>query len=172
MALAGGMDSSTGDRATGDGDRLASKGLAPVLGLEVAQSAGPATPEPRSPGTDCSNVAGEPAMRHRAHPRRAAQARDRGQQSIDSPPSMAWSQAGEKSELANVPAQSDQGHLGGGPIRGTDDQLPDFVRLLVDQPRAQGADSLQRYRQPDGGMDLETSDRSDRLGPPTAIPDP
>jgi hypothetical protein len=61
VALAGGMDSSTEDRATGDGDRLASKGLAPVLELEVAQSAGPVTPEPRSPGTDCSNVTGEPA---------------------------------------------------------------------------------------------------------------
>src|SRR6266568_2487226 len=56
-ALAGGMEKSAEDRATGDSDRLASQGLAPVLELEVAQSAGPATPEPGSPGADCSNVA-------------------------------------------------------------------------------------------------------------------
>ena len=57
LALAGGMEKSAEDRATGDSDRLASQGLAPVLELEVAQSAGPATPEPGSPGADCSNVA-------------------------------------------------------------------------------------------------------------------
>ena len=44
--------------------------------------------------------------------------------------------AGEKSDLENVPAQPDQGHLGGRPIRGPDDRLPDFVRVLVHQPRA------------------------------------
>src|SRR6266581_6235740 len=57
LALAGGLDTSHEDRATGDGDRLASQGLAPVLDLEVAQSAGPAPAEPRSAGADCSNVA-------------------------------------------------------------------------------------------------------------------
>jgi transposase InsO family protein len=42
LALAGGLDASPENRATGDGHRLASPGLAPVLDLEVAQSAGPA----------------------------------------------------------------------------------------------------------------------------------
>ena len=56
------MDSQTEDRATGDGDRLASQGLAPVLELEVAQSAGPAALEHRSQETDCSNVAGKPSV--------------------------------------------------------------------------------------------------------------
>jgi hypothetical protein len=64
-----GVDSPTEDRATGDGDRLASQGLAPVLELEVAQSARPATLEHRSQGTDCSNVAGKSSVGHRAHPR-------------------------------------------------------------------------------------------------------
>jgi transposase InsO family protein len=37
---------------------------------------------------------------------------------------MAGSEAREKSELENVPAQPDQGHLGGGHVRGADDPLP------------------------------------------------
>jgi len=43
--------------------------------------------------------------------------------SIDTPLLMAGSQAGENSGLEDVPAQPDQGHLGGGPVRGADDQL-------------------------------------------------
>src|SRR5712691_3563875 len=104
------MDSSTEDRATGDGDRLASQGLAPVLDLEVVYSTRPTSPNPRGPGIDRSNVAGEPAVGQRANPGRAAQARNRGQQSIDSPLSMAGSQSTEKSDLENLPAQSDKGH--------------------------------------------------------------
>ena len=68
VALAGWMESSPEGRATGDGDRLASQGLAPVLELEVGRSAGPATAEPRSPATDCSNVERQPSVGHRAHP--------------------------------------------------------------------------------------------------------
>ncbi len=96
---------------------------------------------------------------------------DRDQQSIDSPLSMAGSQAGEKSGLANVSAESAQGHLGGRPIRWTDDRLPNFVCVLLRAPRAQGADSVQGHREPDGGLDLEAGDRSHRLGPSTATPD-
>jgi hypothetical protein len=66
-ALAGEMDKSTEDRATGDSDRLASQKLAPVLDLEIAHAAWPAAPEPRSPGTDCSNVERQPSAGHRAH---------------------------------------------------------------------------------------------------------
>jgi len=36
---------------------------------------------------------------------------------------MAGSEAREKSDLENVPTQPDQGHLGGGPIRGPDDRF-------------------------------------------------
>jgi hypothetical protein len=42
--LARGMDSSTEDRATGDGDRLASQRLASVQDLEVAYSTRPTSP--------------------------------------------------------------------------------------------------------------------------------
>jgi Domain of unknown function (DUF4263) len=66
----------------------------------------------------------------------------------------------------------DQGHLGGGPIRGTDDRLPNLVCVLLHPPRAQGADSPQRYRQPGSSVDLETGDRSHRLGPSTTTLDP
>ncbi len=65
LALAGGLDASPEDRATRNGDRLASQGLAPVLDLEVAHAAWPAAPEPRSPGTDRSNVAGKSSVGHR-----------------------------------------------------------------------------------------------------------
>src|SRR5712671_4344627 len=37
----------TEDRAAGDGDRLASQRMAPLLVVEVTESAGPATVEPR-----------------------------------------------------------------------------------------------------------------------------
>ena len=43
---------------------------------------------------------------------------------------MAWSQAGEKSELENVPAQPDRGHLGGGPIRGANGRFPNPLCLF------------------------------------------
>lgn len=76
-----------------------------------------------------------------------------------------WSQAREKSELENVPAQPDQGHLGGGPIRGPDDRIPNLIRVPLHQTRTQGADALQRYRQPDGCMDLETRSKP----PPGAV---
>src|SRR6266581_2713399 len=83
--------------------------------------------------------------------------RDRDQQSMYTPLSMAGSQAGEKSGLANVPEQPDQGHLGR-PVRGADDQLPNPVRVLLSPPRAQGANSFQCHRQPDSGLDLAAID--------------
>ncbi len=146
VALAAGMDSSTEDRAAGDGDRLAPHRMAPLLDVEVTESVGSATVEPRSPGTDCPNVDRQSSLGYRAHPRRTPQARVRGQQSIDTQVSMARSAAREESELANVPAESDQGHLGSGPVRGADDWLQVPIRVFLDQPRAPGADSFQRHR--------------------------
>jgi transposase InsO family protein len=66
--LARWLGGSSEDRATGNRDRLASQGLAPVLDVEVAHPTRPAAAEPRGPGLDRSNVAGESAVGHRADP--------------------------------------------------------------------------------------------------------
>src|SRR5450759_2109312 len=134
--LAGWVGSSPGDRSTGDGGRLASQGLALVLDLEVADSTRSTSPKPGGPRVDRSNVAGEPTVGHRADPWGTTEARNRGQQSIDTPLSMARPEAGANSKLANVPAQSDQRHLGGRPVRGPNDRHANLVRVLLYKPPA------------------------------------
>src|SRR5262245_13691571 len=65
-----------------DGRALAPPGLAPVLALALARPDGPAAPQRRGPGADRADSARQPRVGRRAHPRRAAPARDRGQQGL------------------------------------------------------------------------------------------
>ena len=71
-----------GVRHARHGGALASTGLAPVRALEVAFPRRPSSSQPRGAGADRRHVPLEPALGHRADPRRAAQAGHRGQQIV------------------------------------------------------------------------------------------
>ena len=62
---------------------LAPQGLASLLVVEIANQARPSSAQYRDPTADCDHVSGRSALGHRAHPRRAAQARHRRQQAFD-----------------------------------------------------------------------------------------
>ncbi len=70
---------------TGNRPPLAPTRLAALLALALRPSAGPASIESRDSGADRHHGEREPALGHRAYPRRAPQARHRGQFSLDPP---------------------------------------------------------------------------------------
>jgi len=78
--------------------------MATVLELEIAQEAGPATVEPRGARAHRADIQGKSALGQRTHPRRIAEARRRGQQSLDPAlPLAAASTGGRPPALAHLP---------------------------------------------------------------------
>src|SRR6266567_7846192 len=93
------------DGHTRYGGALASAGLAAVLALEVPLSRWPTASESRATGVDRDHVPREPTLGYRTDPRRAAQARYRRQQPLDSALPLAWTEASVEPDLADVPTQ-------------------------------------------------------------------
>jgi hypothetical protein len=88
------------------------------------------------------------ALGHRADPRRAPQGRHRRQRPLHPPlPTLRTSRTAQP-ELAYLPRQPRSVDLGSGPLCGPDPDLPDPLRLLLDQPPPPPPASLQRDAHP------------------------
>ena len=133
---------------TGDSDPLAPCRLAAVLAVVVAPSGRSATPQRRSAGSHCDNVARLSLLGHRTHPQRTPQARDRGQQSLDPPVSLTPADPPSEPVLVYVPHQSTAADRGGGPLRRAHADLQDPPRFGVKslRPPLTGPHSSRRTR--------------------------
>ena len=96
---------------TGNRPPLASPRLATLLALALRPPTGPASIESRGSGTDRHHGEREPALGHRAYPRRAPQARHRGQFPLcrlrKSPASVGRTMRSNSSILTGSPMRSD-----------------------------------------------------------------
>jgi hypothetical protein len=107
---------------------VAPPGVAPLLALAVADAAGPPPPFGGDPGVDRHHVARERAVGHRAHPRGAAQARDRGQQPLHPPLPVARSGTAAEPDLAHLLGQPRPPALGRGSLHGANADVSHPVR--------------------------------------------
>ena len=138
-------------RDTGHGGSVASTGLALVLALEVPRAQWPPAAQRRGAGADRRHVAREPTVGHRAHQRRAPQARQRRQQPFDSTLQVAWTRTLAEPDLADVPAQPRSPSLGSRPVHRAHAHVQDAVRAGVHRPRPAGAGARQRDGQSRAG---------------------
>src|SRR5512139_152789 len=84
---------------------MASGGLSPVLALEVALSWRSAKSANGDPAPDPGDEPGQPALGRTAHPRRVAQARDRGR-AVDGRQVHGEGRARAVADLEDFPSQS------------------------------------------------------------------
>src|SRR5215470_448985 len=171
-APAAGLETPPAPGPAGDRAGLAPPGLAPLLALALWPWAGTSAAEPRSPRADRYHRAPEPALGHRANPRRAAEARHRCQRSIHPTLPAPGASSAAQPELAYLPRQPRPRHLGSRPFRGPDLDLPDPLRLLLNQPPSSPTAPLRRHRPPGRGLGLAPDDRGHALGPAAQLPDP
>ena len=152
--------------------RLASGGLAPVLGTEESRALPGAPADPRrGSGPDPAPGSGEPALGGRAHPGRAADARVRRECGDRAPLPAAGAPAATLPTLTHVPPEPSRRDLGGRLPHRADPHIRDLVRLLRDLARPPPHRVPQRHRPSHGGVDVATADRGHGLEPSTPLPD-
>jgi hypothetical protein len=108
-----------GRRPARDGHRVAPPGVAPVVAVDIARSGRSAPAQRRGAGPDRPDGPREPDLGQRADPRRAAEARHRGQQALG--PAVPAAGAGPPAEpdVADLPRQPCRADLGGGSVDGS-----------------------------------------------------
>ena len=138
-------------------------GLPPLLALEVARSWRTAKSSDGDPPPDPGDELGQPAVGCAAHPRRTAQARDRGR-AVDGRQVHGEEWARAVADLEDLSAQPCGRHRRDGLPDRADSRLSVAFRLGHPQARTAAADITERNGPSHGGVDRPSDHRCVPLG--------